>query len=102
MDFMSVFATLASLVAAVPVVTQAIKKIINKEIPGWASQLISWLVGIGLTVFGWFFNLGCLVDASWWQALIVGLGVSLASNGVFDIVFIKQLLELIFGKIKKS
>lgn len=102
MDITSVFATLSSLIAAIPIVTQAIKKFINKEIPRWASQLISWLVGIGLTMFGWFFDLGCLMGASWWQALIVGFGVSLASNGVFDIVFIKQLLELVFGKIKKS
>lgn len=102
MDFVSIFTTLASLVAGIPVVTQAIKKIIGKELPGWTNQLISWLVGIGVTMFGWFFDLGCLVDASWWQALIIGFGVSLAANGVFDINFVKWILELVFGKIKKA
>lgn len=99
---MSIFTTLASLVAGVPVVTQAIKRIINKDLPGWANQLISWIIGIAITMFGWFFDLGCLADANWWQALIVGFGVSLAANGVFDINLIKWLLELIFGKINKK
>lgn len=61
MDFVSVFSTLAALVAGVPVVTQAIKKLIGKELPGWANQLISWIVAIGLCMFGWFSILDVLL-----------------------------------------
>ena len=102
MDYVEAFETLAALVAATPVITQAVKKIINKDLPSWANQLISWVIGILLTMFGWFFNLGFLEPMTWWAALIVGFGVSLAANGVFDTGFVKWLLELIFGKINKS
>jgi hypothetical protein len=101
MDFMSIFETLAALVAAVPVITQAIKKLAG-ELPSWANQLISWVVGIILVMFAWAFDLGCMANAEVWQALIVGVGVSLSANGVFDIKLIQWVLELIFGKIKSK
>lgn len=99
MDYTEAFATLAALVAATPIVTQAIKKLINKDLPGWANQLISWGIGILLCMFGWFFNLGCLDILEWWQALLVGLGTGLAANGIFDLSFVQWILNLVFGKI---
>lgn len=105
MGFLDVFVSLASLVAVIPVVTQAIKKIISmitkSEMPSWCNQLLSWIIGIALCMFAWIFDLGCLADANWWQSLIVGFGVSLAANGVFDIELVKWFLELLFGKLKK-
>lgn len=58
MDFVSVFSTLAALVAGVPVVTQAIKKLIGKELPGWANQLIfldscHWIMYVRLVFRSW-------------------------------------------------
>lgn len=99
MDIIAMFGTFAALVAAIPVITQAIKKLINKDLPGWANQLISWGISILVCFFGWFFDLGILADVNWWQTLIVAAGAGLASNGLFDINLVKQLLELIFGKI---
>ena len=102
MDITSVFGTFAAIVADVPVITQAIKKLIKKEIPGWANQLISWGVSILVCFFGWFFDLGFLADINWWQTLIIGFGTGLAANGVYDIEIIKQILGIIFGKINKN
>lgn len=102
MEFTEIFATMTALVAAIPVVTQAIKKIINKDLPSWVNQVLSWGVGIVLCMFGWFFDLGCLDALNWWQALLVGFGTSLAANGVFDISLIKWILNLIFGKVGVS
>lgn len=101
MDFSSAFATFASIVAAVPVVTEAIKKLIGVDLAPAVNQIISWVVGIAVCMLGYVFDLGCLADVTWWQALIIGFGVSLASNGVFDIEFVKWILGLIFSKIKK-
>ena len=102
MDIVSIFGTLAAIVAIVPVITQGIKKLFNKNLPGWANQLMSWGISILVCFFGWFFDLGILADTNWWQTLIVGIGTGLAANGVFDIEIVKQFLELIFGKINKK
>lgn len=100
MDITTMFGTLAAIVAVVPIITQFIKKLINKDLANWANQLISWAVSIIICYVGWFFDLGILADVNWWQTLIIGIGTGLAANGVFDIELVKQLLALIFGKIK--
>lgn len=99
MDITVTFETLAAIVAAVPIITQWIKKLINKDLPGWINQVMAWGISIILCFIGWFFDLGILADTNWWQTLIIGIGIGLAANGVFDLNFIRQLLDLIFGKI---
>lgn len=101
MDIYSCFETFAAIVALIPVITEGIKSLIKKELPSWINQLLSWIVGLTISFFGWFFNLGILSDLTWWQSLVIGIGASLAANGVFDINLVKQLLQLIFGKFKK-
>ena len=101
-DFTIIFSTLTSLVAAIPVVTQGVKKLIDVELPSWVNQVLSWTIGIVLCFAGWLLNLGFLVDTTWWQTLIIGIGVSLAANGVFDIELVKNFLNCIFGKIEKK
>lgn len=101
MNYVEAFATLAALVAATPVVTQAIRKLLKIEGGVWA-QVLSWVVGLVLCMFGWVFDLGFLADITWWQALIYGIAASLAANGVFDIPFVQWILDLIFGKIGNS
>ena len=41
-------------------------------------------------------------DVNWWQSLIIGVFAGLASNGIWDINVVQQLLKLIFEKIKIS
>ena len=50
-DFGNVYGSLAALVAAIPVVVEIIKKFLPK-LPSWSIQLISWIVGIGVTMAG--------------------------------------------------
>lgn len=99
-DYGATFATFASLVAATPVVTEFIKKILGGNLPSWLNQLISWVVGVGLTMLAWGFNLGFLSDTSWQMALLYGFGASLCANGVFDTALVQWLISVI-GK-KKS
>ena len=99
-DFTSVFTTFVALVVAVPILTEALKKMlrIDKTSPKLAVQLFSWVTGIALTMFGWAFNLGFLADLSWYVALGYGLGAALAANGVAD----TKLIEWIFSLLVKK
>lgn len=97
-DAANAFATFASLVAIIPFVAEAIKKVF-KAISPLAIQFISWGAGLSVTLFGWAFGLGFLADLIWWQAILYGFGASLAANGVFDTGIIEYIL-LLFSKKK--
>lgn len=97
-DYSSAFTTFASLVAIIPFVVEGIKKIF-KSISPIVIQIISWVTGIAVTMFGWAFHLGFLNGLEWWQALLYGLGVSLAANGIFDTGLIEWIVGL-FAKKK--
>lgn len=98
-DYGSVFATFASLVAAIPFVTEALKGLLRITSPV-VSQIVSWLVGVLLAMFAWWLGLGFLDGAVWWVALIYGLAASLAANGVFDTGLIEWLVGLIIKRKK--
>lgn len=92
-DYVSAFTTFSGLVSVVPFIVEWVKKkfrFLNSKM----IQLISWGIGIGLTLFGWCFDLGFLNTLEWWQMLMSGLGVSLASNGLFDTGFIEWVIRL--------
>lgn len=91
-----VFATFLTLVAFIPVATQLLKKWIAPLQTGLAAQLISWLIGLAITMLGWLLHLGFLDGLLWWQALIYGVAASLAANGIFDTGLITSILRL-FG-----
>lgn len=96
-DYSHYFATFAALVALVPIVVEAIKRVFPK-INGLWTQILSWVIGIIIVYFGWFFDLGCLVDLNWWQTLLYGLGISLAANGIADTGIIEWIVNLFCSK----
>lgn len=92
------FATFAGVVGVTAVVTEFIKKLFKVEPSEWVQRIISWVIGIGLGMFAWGFNLGMFEGLDWWQALLWGFGAGLASNGVFD----SGLIEWLFGLFTKK
>lgn len=99
-DYSSAFTTFAGLVAIIPFVVEGVKRIF-KSISPIVIQIISWITGIAVTMFGWAFHLGFLNGLEWWQALLYGLDVSLAANGIFDTGLIEWIVGL-FAKKKKN
>lgn len=99
-DFSSFFTTFATLVAGIPVVVHIVLKMLKKdtETPNLVVQIISWLTGLALTIFGWSLNLGFLADVSWYWALLYGLAASLAANGIAD----TKIIVGIFSLFKKK
>jgi len=89
--------TFAALVAVIPVAVELIKRLI----PGMshlATQIMSWAVGIVITLISWLLHFGFLAGLEWYVMLLYGIGASLAANGIFDIGFISGLFDKIFGK----
>lgn len=96
-EYTSYFATFAALVALVPIVVEAFKRWFPKMNSTW-TQIVSWIIGVIIVYFGWFFNLGCLMDLNWWQTLLYGIGVSLAANGIADTGIIEWIVNLFCSK----
>jgi hypothetical protein len=98
------FSTFILLVAIVPIVTEALKKMLGvyKYTPDLLIQILSWSVGILLALFGWWVKLGFLADLLWYQALLYGFGASLAANGVADTKLIQKIIELIISFLNKK
>jgi len=90
----SIFVTFVTLVAAIPLVVEAVKKVIKTDIK-IINQIISWITGIALTMAGWWLGFGFLVGLVWWHALIVGLCASLAANGVYDTSIYEYILRAV-------
>lgn len=102
-DMTSPFSTFTSLVAGTLVVTETLKRILGtyKHTPDIFIQVLSWVVGIILTMFAWIIGLGFLAGMLSYHALLYGIGASLAANGVADTKLLQNIILIIislFGK----
>lgn len=103
-DFNTIFSTFAALVAVIPILTEAVKKLIgvSAETPNWIVQTMSWVVGLAVSLVGYFFNLGFLADKIWYEALLYGFAASLAANGVADTKLIEWVFNLFVSNRKEE
>lgn len=92
------FVSFLALSAAIPLIAELVIKLFKPPAGIW-TQFVSIVVGIGVTMFGWWFSLGFLSGMLWWHALIVGLCASLAANGIWDTGLYESILKAI-GLIK--
>lgn len=56
-------------------------------------QIVSWVVGTLLTVGGWFLGLIPLGEPTWLAIVCLCAVVGLSSNGIYDIPFIKSIID---------
>ena len=75
------------------VINQGFK--INK---GWLKQLISWVVGSGLSVCAWALKFIAFGTPVWIGVVCLCVAVGLASNGFYDIPTIKNFVNSWFNK----
>lgn len=93
----NIFLTFPALTAGVVVIVEAIRKL-APSMSGLVTQVVSWLTGIVICFFGWFFGLGFLDGLPWYIVLAYGVGISLASNGIADTGLIQWLIPLFARK----
>lgn len=61
-------------------------------------QVISWVIGVGLTVGAYFLGFINVADPAWLTVTATGIIVGLVSNGEYDIPAIKEFIKKIFGE----
>lgn len=98
-DYDTVFLSLSAIVAVIPLVVEIVKGFFP-SMEGIVTQIVSWVVGVGITMFGWWQNLGFLDGIEWYIALLYGLGSGLAANGLADTGLIEWVIGLFRRKSK--
>lgn len=87
----------------VPAVVGFIASKLSDPMNKWVSMWVTAVVGVIVTVFSWWMNLGFPPsDASIWVVLIDALFVALASTGIVSVVTSEWLSKLFGGKVKKE
>lgn len=99
------FSTLGGMSALSVVITDALVRSFNVT-KGWVKQLISWLVPVLASCFGLLCQFGLFAAFgpitawyAWVYTILTGFGVGLISNGLFDIDWVKTLLDKLIGWI---
>ena len=100
MDYSAIWASLGAIVAVIPVMIEMLKGMFPK-MPSIVIQILSWVLGIAICMFGWWQNLGFLAGMEWWIALLYGLGSGLAANGIADTNLIQWIIGLFVHKKSK-
>lgn len=95
----AVFLSLSAIVAVIPLIVEIVKGF-SPSMEGIVTQIVSWVVGVGITMFGWWQNLGFLEGTEWYIALLYGLGSGLAANGIADTGLIEWVIGLFRRKSK--
>lgn len=98
-DYDTIFLSLSAIVAVIPLVVEIVKGFFP-SMGGIMTQIVSWVVGVGITMFGWWQNLGFLDGIEWYIALLYGLGSGLAANGIADTGLIEWAIGLFRRKSK--
>lgn len=98
-DYDAVFLSLSAIVAVVPLIVEIVKGFFP-SMEGIVTQIVSWVVGIGITMLGWWQHLGFLDGIEWYIALLYGLGSGLAANGIADTGLIEWVIGLFRRKSK--
>ena len=76
-------------------ITGLINQGINIKQP-WLKQLISWVIGSGLSVGAWALNLIAFGNPVWLGIVALSIVVGLSSNGFYDIPTIKNFIDTWF------
>ncbi len=103
-EFLTGFASFTGLVTVVvPAVVGFIASKLANPMNKWVSMWVTAVVGVVVTLFGWWMNLGFPpADASIWVVVIDALFVALASTGIVSVVTSEWLAKLFGGKVKKE
>lgn len=81
--------------------TTALSGLINQGFKinlGWLKQLISWIIGAGLSVAAWALGVITFGQPIWLGVVCLCVVVGLASNGFYDIPTIKNWVNSWFVK----
>ena len=105
-NLMEYFGSLAGLVALNVIVMNWVL-VLFKISKNWLKQLLRWIVSVAEAIVGFVFSLGLFVKLTalpawegWLFTVLIGLGIGLVANGIYDIPVVRKLLESLLSLIK--
>ena len=75
-----------------------VEKFVPEKHRGWLKQLVSWVIGAGLSVGAWGLKVISFGEPVWVEVIALCVVVGLSSNGVYDIKFMKNWISKWFKK----
>lgn len=97
--FITAFSSISTLAAFTVGLTEMLKSKLNLT-QKWQKQLLSWSLPCILSILGFVLGLGIFADfgtissiPAWIETIITGIGIGLASNGVYEIDYIKDFIS---------
>lgn len=95
-DILDLLLTPEGILALSVIVTGWITKAIKTS--GLASQIISWVIPIGLCFIGDAKNVGHFADHDVIYTVVIGFGLALVGNALYDMGGLKSILAAFFAK----
>lgn len=83
--------TLAGVAAVTVFLAAAVNTLL--KVAGFWKQVVAWVISILLLVIGNLVNMGFMAELTWLNTLIYGVAAGFVANGIFDIEFIKMVLQ---------
>lgn len=94
------FAAIFMSVATLSLVVLPITGWVATHIVKGSSQIVSWVVALGLASLGHFLGLGAFGEYNWYWTIGYGIIAALTANGMADTSLIKGILTAIAAKAK--
>ena len=91
--FQAALATWAGAFAAILLLTEKIKRILNLK--GGGAVILSWALSIPVSLIGFYFNIGIFAGVEWYVALMYALSFSLSANLGYLAPFIKEGVRIL-------
>ena len=99
-DWLGLFASinvwlgsLAGIAAVTVFLAAAVNKLFKFE--GFWKQLTAWVIAIVLMIVGNLVNMGFMAEMNWLHTIVYGVAAGFISNGIFDLGFIKLVLQVL-------
>ncbi len=93
MGIIELFTTLSALGSLSVIATEWISK--YTKVSGTLAQIQSWAVAILIGIFCAWLNFGIFNGTTTMGGILYGILIGLISNGIFDLSFVKTILEMI-------
>ena len=91
--FKAALATWAGAFAAILLLTEKIKRILNLK--GGGAVILSWVLSIPVSLIGFYFNIGIFAGVEWYVASIYALSFSVSANLGYLAPFIKEGVRIL-------
>lgn len=97
--FKTALATWAGAFAAILLLTEKIKRIL--DLKGGAAIILSWIITLPISFVAAYFNIGIFAGVEWYVTLIYAVSFSLSANLGYLAPFIKQGVRILIDYIDR-